>query len=282
MPSYGPGGDFGKTTEVGSPLSPERVGYYKGEHRRRRKIGIKFSIRKSFLILLVIACLAIVGWASYLLHTGKITPLVGGIILAVGIMVLLWNISTLKRYRAGTWAIVSILLLVALVGATVSAFAGVEPFEGYKDNIVDYVTGLFLKYDVEILPAQISGAEDWAISLDGGGWKGSTLTVKLTITNLGPRRNFGYASFIDVGPELAVIDSTGKLVEPWVPTPDIMKGEFFISYPPYTKEFYPGESWSGSLKFEMSTYSGTTKLYMTRYYHVRRYFLFNLGSPIKD
>jgi len=99
----------------------------------------------------------------------------------------------------------------------------------------------------------------------------------LTITNLGPRRNFGYAGF-DVGPQIVAIDSTSKLVEPWVPEPDFSKGELF-HLPPYTKEYYPNESWSGTLKFEMSPYSGETKLYMTRYYHARKYFLFNLGKP---
>jgi len=148
------------------------------------------------------------------------------------------------------------------------------------DKVAGYDWGLkTVATKVVTPPIEPRVVENWKIQLDNISWKGSTLTVKLTITNLGPRRNFGYAGF-DVGPELAVIDSTGKLVEPWVPEPDIRKGKLFF-LPPYTKEFYPKESWSGSLKFEMSPYSGETKLYMTRYYHTRKYFLFNLGEPRK-
>lgn len=127
-------------------------------------------------------------------------------------------------------------------------------------------------------PEAVVVAEDWKIQLDGRSWKGSTVTVELTITNLGPRRNLGLASLMDAGPELVAIDSTEKIVEPWVPEPDISEGELLV-FPPYTREFYPNESWSGSLKFEMSPYSGETGLYMTRFYHQRRYFLFDLGSP---
>ena len=118
--------------------------------------------------------------------------------------------------------------------------------------------------------------DDWKIQLDGKDWIGSTVTVKLTITNLGPRRNFGLVSFINPGPDLVAVDSTGKIVEPWVPEPDISKGEL-LYLPPYTKEFYPGESWSGNLKFEMSLYSGVTNLCIKPYQ--RCYPLFSLGQP---
>lgn len=146
------------------------------------------------------------------------------------------------------------------------------------DKIVGYDWGLkTVVTEVVTPPVEPKVVENWNIQLDNTSWKGGTLTIVLTITNLGSRRNFGYAGF-DVGPEIAAIDSTGKLVEPWVPEPDFSKGELF-HLPSYTKEFYPNESWSGTLKFEMSLYSGETKLYMTRYYHTRKYFLFNLGEP---
>jgi hypothetical protein len=122
--------------------------------------------------------------------------------------------------------------------------------------------------------------DNWEFQLDDSSWTGGTVTVKIKITNLGSRRNFGLVNFLYPGPELLAIDNTNKWVEPWVPEPDFTKGEL-LRLPPYTKEYYPKESWSGSLRFELSLYSGETKLYMTRYSHTRRAFLFNLGEPGK-
>jgi len=235
-------------------------------------------MKKAFLILLVIVCIGVAVWTAYLLFTNQTDPVAGGIILAVDIGVLFWNISVLRAYRIRPGTVVAVFLVVALVAMTASAFAGIEPFAGLKNKVMNSLPGPISTYDVVISPGQTRIAEDWKISLDGGGWKDGTVTIKLTITNLGPRRGFGYYSLLDVGPELVAIDSTGKLVEPWAREPDFRKGELLI-FPPYTKEFYPNESWTGTLKFELSPYSGKTGLYMTRYYHVRKYFLFDLGEP---
>jgi len=172
------------------------------------------------------------------------------------------------------------------------AYAGVEPFASYKDTVADTVKSSAQNIGINL--SKNSGAsstkpttttqailiDNWQIQLVRSSWKGSTLNVDLTITNLGPRRNFGLASLIDPGPELAVIDSTGKRIDPWVRQPDFSKGEL-MTVPPYTKEYYPNESWSGNLKFEMSPYSGETTLYIGRYSWTRTAPLFSLGSPPK-
>jgi len=285
-PSYGPGGDFGKEARWFRKTTEETRRKEFAEAARRKRISKwrklprgGFTARKAFLIFLLIACVAAAVWAGYLLFTNRTAPVIGTIIFVVDIGVLIWNISVLRKWRVRTGTVVAIAVIIAVLAATTAAFAGVEPFSSAKANVVAW----FQKAGTETVaePKPVAEAENWKIQLDGKSWKGSTVTVKLTITNLGSRRNFGYASLMDVGPELVVIDSTGKLVEPWVPEPNIKKGELFI-FPPYTREFYPDESWSGSLKFEMSPYSGETKLYMTRFYHVRQYFLFDLGSPAKD
>ncbi len=123
-------------------------------------------------------------------------------------------------------------------------------------------------YDVTIYPGQLGVYDSWFISLSGGGWKNGTLELELTISNNGPRRNFGYVG-ISPGPQLVTIDSTGKLVEP--------EGNPFSLW--YAREFYPNEIYSGSLKFQMSPYSGKTGLYITKYYHARRYLLFDVEQP---
>jgi len=259
---------------------------WRGNSFSTSRRGNSYSMKKTFLILLVIACIAVVVWVAYLLFTNQTDPVMGGIILAVDIGVLIWNISVLRAYRIGSGTVLAVFLVVALIGMTVSAFAGIEPFAGLKNKFMDSLPGIISTYDVAVSSGQEKTVESWNIRLDGGGWNGGTVTVRLTITNLGPRRAFGYASLLEPGPQLAAIDSTGKLVEPWVPEYSwedvaraIQNGEALQTDPLYTKEFYPNESWTGTLKFELSPYSGKTRLYMTRYYHVTKYFLFDLGEP---
>jgi len=273
-------------------MGKESRAWYRGEHppactcvsctkariaAKRKEEQIR-GMKKAFLVLLVVVCLAVAVWSAYLLFTNQTDPLTGWIILAVDIGVLIWNTSVLRAYRIRAGTVVAVFLVVALMAVTVGAFAGIEPFAKFKDKVIDSFSGLTTRYDVEIPPGQSTVIEGWRVSLDGGGWNGGTLTVKLTITNLGNRRCFGLCNLLDPGPELVAIDGTGKLVEPWVQDPDFSKGELFV-FPPHTKEFYPDESWTGTLKFELSPYSGKTALYMTRYSHTRRYFLFDVGQP---
>ncbi|RJQ37095.1 MAG: hypothetical protein C4555_06955 [Dehalococcoidia bacterium] len=118
----------------------------------------------------------------------------------------------------------------------------------------------------------------WKFQLNESKWDGSTVTLNLTITNLGERQTFGYPS--DTA-ELTAIDSTDKMIKAWRPEPT-SKEEFlnqvFSGYP-YQKEYYPNESWTGDLKFIMSPYSGETSLYYGQYYWTKTYKLFDLGSP---
>lgn len=416
---------------------PHRVAYTQDSHRdtytskyynenqtpyaksaEYKSLRRKLPLGKISLIFLIVACVVATIYTGYLLFTHRTNWGVGAIVLAADIGVLIWNISILRKYRVGAGTVISILVVIALLGATVSAFAGVEPFADAKAGVVAWfqkvrrqtptpqsppaskypadiighvtiaeslsrkestftpsendafwvvnvsvrnktyenpVTGDYvdwrivssgeaywipelLKLDkpssVSIPPSETGEAlicfsvpcsltlsdaqicyrgqepysygrltggdkvaaydwdlktvttepkavvqvENWEIQLDGKSWKGSTAVVKLTITNLGIRRDFG---LFGEGEEIIAIDSTDKMVEPWTRKPDFGRGELVV-LPPYVKEYYPGESWSGSLKFEMSPYSGKTRLYIEESYHFRRHFLFDLGSPTKD
>lgn len=97
-------------------------------------------------------------------------------------------------------------------------------------------------------------ADGWDFKLGSVNWNGGELEIKLTITNLGERRNFGLVNLLNPGPELAVVDSTNKLVQPFV-SGSISKNDIVVNFPSYTHEFYPGESLDCNLKFEMSQYS---------------------------
>lgn len=238
-------------------------------------------MKRAFLILLVIVCLAVVVWTAYLLFTHQTEPVLGGIILAVDIGVLFWNISVLRAYRITAGTLVAVFLVVALIGMTAGAFAGIEPFAGLKDRMLGLFAGLPTKYDNKVLPGQSASIDNWFITLDDGGWKGSTLYVELTITNLGSRRNFGA-----FGPRLIAIDSTGKEIDPWLPeyswkdiAEAIKEGRTLQTKPPYHKEYYPNEKWSGEVKFEMSPYSGKTGLYIRLFGYPQKHYLFDLGEP---
>jgi len=100
-------------------------------------------MKKAFLILLVIVCLAVAGWNAYLLFTNQTDPLIGWIILAVSIGVLFWNISVLRAYRIGAGSVVAVFVIIALMAMTVSAFAGIEPFAGIKDSVVSRIGDIF-------------------------------------------------------------------------------------------------------------------------------------------
>ena len=232
------------------------------------------QMKKAFLILLVIVCLAVVVWTAYLLFTEQTDPIVGGIILAVNIGVLFWNISVLRAHGTGAGSVVALFLVIAGIAVVVSIFAGVGPLAGIGNWAKDGLPGIPSKYDVEVLPGQSRAVDNWFISLNGGGWNGGTLTIEISITNLGSRRMFGVADIFG-GERFAAIDSTDKIVEP-----KLQGGEspYFVLY---NKEFYPDEKWTGTLVFAMSPYSGATNIYLTRWNHNTRYFLFDVGEPVQ-
>lgn len=99
-------------------------------------------MRKVFLILLVIVCLAVAAWNAYLLFTGQTDTLTGWIILAVSVGVLLWNISVLRAYKVGARIVVAVALVVIVLAGAVGAFAGVEPLAGIKNTLTSKVEAL--------------------------------------------------------------------------------------------------------------------------------------------
>ena len=176
------------------------------------------------------------------------------------------------------------------IGDVQIRYTGQEPYSYGELTLIHEVEAydFFTKKGIEEEPteepakeeiAQVKNIDNWQIQLVGIRWNGSTLNVNLIITNLGARRNFGFSSFSTLGqPQLAVIDSTGKKIDPWVRQPDFSQGELIV-LPPYAKEYYPNESWSGNLRFDMSPYSGKTILYVGRYSWLEKWALFDLGSP---
>lgn len=93
-------------------------------------------MRKLFLYLLLLACLVVAIYTSYLLFTSQTDPIIGSIVLAVDILVLFWNWSLVKKYRTSSSSVVVIFVLVALLAGTTAVYAGYEPAVEMRDNIV--------------------------------------------------------------------------------------------------------------------------------------------------
>ena len=114
------------------------VHYKTTGYMRQASWGGGSSVRKAFLIFLLIACLAATVWAGYLLFTNRTDPVVGTIIFGANIGVLIWNISVLRKWRVGARTIVAIAMVITFLGATTGAFAGVKPFSDAKDKLTGY------------------------------------------------------------------------------------------------------------------------------------------------
>jgi len=115
----------------------EKYGYRPPHsHRSYRPPRGKVPLGKIFLIFLLVACVVAIAYTGYLLFTHQTNWVVGAIVLTADIGVLIWNISVLRKYRVGVGAVISILVVIVLLGATISAFAGVEPFSDAKAEVV--------------------------------------------------------------------------------------------------------------------------------------------------
>jgi hypothetical protein len=100
------------------------------------------SMKKGFLILLVVVCLGVAAWNAYLLFTNQTEPLTGWIILAVSIGVLVWNISVLRAYRVRAGTVISIFVIIALIGMAAGAFAGIEPLASYAERVTVWFSSI--------------------------------------------------------------------------------------------------------------------------------------------
>jgi len=230
---------------------------------------------KLLLNLSILALLGFLVWFGLQLFTQRtpMTPVQGSLVFiaSLAVFIFLCRVGLRTRWRPSMK--VTVLSLVVLF--VITSLAGVQPMSSYMDAILHRAAELPTpsRYDAPIPPSSVNEkvvCDDWCFEISGGGWRGGTLTVDLTITNLGSRRNlgvFGYGGQYD----LVAIDDTGKVVSPQ-PLKDTLST-------PYAGEFYPDESWSGQLVFSLSSYSGRTMLWLTEYSMWRKAYLFYLGEP---
>jgi len=112
---------------------------------------------------------------------------------------------------------------------------------------------------------------NWLFQRNSYKWNGGELTVNMKIVNYGQRRNLETIPQSLNSLQFVAVDSTNK----WVTA----RGN-----PSCYKEYYPEESWTGNLTFDLSEYSGSTTLYLGSFYggiYLERLVtpLFDVGSP---
>lgn len=116
-------------------------------------------MKKVLLALFVAACLASAVYSIYLLVNERISPIPGTIVATLGIVVVLWGISLIKKPARfiGSGAIVVFMIAGLLVAGTTGAYAGYEPLSTLKDNISGVVTSSTIENDNPSIPKAVSG-----------------------------------------------------------------------------------------------------------------------------
>jgi ribosomal protein L37AE/L43A len=111
---------------------------HENKYTVKKKVNTKLVAIKTCLILLAFICIAFIGWTVYLLYDGEMSQFEGIILLIVSISVLIWNISTIKKYRVGMGTLISLFLVILMVGCVCSAFAGIEPFSSIGNDMIQF------------------------------------------------------------------------------------------------------------------------------------------------
>ena len=94
-------------------------------------------MKKGWLTLFTIICLATTVYTAYLLFNGQVSPTAGSVLLSVGVVLSIWSISlTRKRkYQLGGGTVAAIVIIVALLAGATGAYAGYEPLVGAKEKV---------------------------------------------------------------------------------------------------------------------------------------------------
>jgi len=179
----------------------------------------------------------------------------------------LWEIS-----KEG-WGCRTILVIVLLLTSLVLP-PGCSLLETYTP------TEEPVNESVIVYPGQSAVFDGWFISLDGGRWNGGLLTVNITITNTSGVRRYFSTDLVVGRPVIVAVDSTDKVVRPEKSRSDGPMGEGFY----YHKEFYPKESMSGELVYNVNKYSDRTSIYIVKSYNLSgsRIKLFDVGAPLRE
>jgi len=125
--------------------------------------------------------------------------------------------------------------------------------------------------DVIVPGGQSWSGRNWIVELDGAEWDGCTLNVKLSVTNTGPVvSNFGFSTTGDSVGYFYMVNKYSQVFEPYKLWP--WEKQF------YEEKFYPNETRSGTVKYEIDSRSEEVRLLMVPSYEDAPMLSFDLGA----
>jgi len=244
-------------------------------HKVKDRANFRKKAVKALLCITAIAIFIFLVWSAFFVFQRKEHPIwglnsiAGAVAILVSLVILILNIRALRSYRY-RWTPPSFKLVLAtlLVIFLVCAFAGVQPLSNYKDDAISGVKDAFRGQSApSSVPRHTVIVGNWQYTLERASWKGSELTVKLTIINIGRNPDYFGCPYVGTGGEIVAIDLYKQIVET-----DFPCGDF------YNEQYYPQQSRTGTLKFTMNPNCVRTDLYMKRW-TATTYYLFDCGSP---
>jgi hypothetical protein len=238
------------------------------------KTGFRPILIKILLSLCIIVGIIIMVWFGYRVFTHEISPLVGSITFLIGIAFLIFLIWFLRRKYIWFKPSFKVVTLSVIVIIFVFAFAGVEPFQAFKNNVVDVFSGKANNSGVVNSTQQKctfrTGSITWEVVLKSAKWNGNKINTELVATNKGNTpADFPYENVSELGVvvDFGLSDSYGM----WYSTD---KSQNYDVY-----KVYPGESRVFKPSFTINSRSGDVTLYVTRFTGTSKFSLFKLKSP---
>lgn len=145
--------------------------YY--QTRKRMYIG---RLYKSCLNISILSLLGLIIWSGIQLFSKQFiqSPLTGSIIFIVELVFFVWLLRVVHRNRR-RWPSMKLTVFVLLVAFIILAFAGVNPFNSYKDAIISGISNVFSSLNtsgdtakVDEVPSDISITFDNYINENAG------------------------------------------------------------------------------------------------------------------
>jgi hypothetical protein len=249
----------------------------RGYHPNLRSVAWwKITIIRVLLNLTIVIGFITLIWFGSRVFSHQTSPLVGSIILLLGTTFwigLIWFMRTRYIWYKPSFKLTTLCMIVVVL---VFAFAGVEPFQTYKDNVgenvSDWTSGkgaLTTTTPTQKITLK-AGSITWEVVLKSVRWSGSKVIATVSVTNKGKSpADFPFEKVDPLGIviDFGVVDSYGM----WFST----DGSPIFN----ASKIYPGETRTFKPSCTVSPRSGYVVLYVTWFTGTSRMQLFNLGAP---
>jgi hypothetical protein len=246
---------------------------YNDYRHSNQKSGFAQIAIKIILSLLVILGIILLIWFGYRVFTHEITPLFGAITFLIGIAIFVAIIWLLRKKYIWYAPSFKLITLIVVIVAVVFAFAGVEPIQGYKNNVISIFIGNSNNQNPVNSGQQKTsfktGNITWEVVLKSIQWSSNRINTEIIATNRGTTpADFPYENVDPIG----VVVSFGVM--------DSYNMWYSVDGNPNfdVRKIYPGESRTFKPTFTVNARSGELTLYVTRYTGTSKFPLFHLKS----